>query len=651
MPIQSLEELEELVAHAGHASVAVDMMNQAAYDIRYLNPALTHAVARRAIQRAAQAQYTKGQADASRILGIASALLNDYPAALENMLTALEFYDQADDHEGSVQTTAGLAGVYQLMGDYATALDMHNRVLASERRRGNPEMRSNTLYNMGLIYEQMMQYEKALNVHREAHSIRLVLNDQAGITLSLSCIGECLRALGRYDEAEHYLQDSLRNARALDQDFLVGQPLLYLGHLYLSTGRLAEAEEILELAANQHTGTDNLPHLADVYLMQARVAWARREPPQAHLKLEASLALSRQLGIKVLEQDALALQAEIHAQSAPFPHTVADIDREPKKIASLPRQNEATETHSHTPSAPAAAAPKPPAPEIVPPPRGQDHPRFVRDAIPTFTPLDPQALSPNRLARLTDFTAAYEMDPKLSVDLLNATWRLRLPTVEQLRRLLPESFVYHLPLPGPCTDFYIQAERGDVLYLGIANSPGEGIEISLYTQLAYEYLATLMYHPAFDSPADILNAFQDYIRPALDHPNWIDKPEMRLAVVKVDQRHNTITFSGAGLSIFWKGNQSWEELSIGHLPLRGGEPSLSFEDNELNGQKGNQLYLATDGYQRLAELADLPPLLEQLKEIQGYDFSLKAPVLKSIIEKALKKTEAPDDILILGAGL
>jgi hypothetical protein len=126
---------------------------------------------------------------------------------------------------------------------------------------------------------------------------------------------------------------------------------------------------------------------------------------------------------------------------------------------------------------------------------------------------------------------------------------------------------------------------------------------------------------------------------------------MRLAVVKVDQRHNTITFSGAGLSIFWKGNQSWEELSIGHLPLRGGEPSLSFEDNELNGQKGNQLYLATDGYQRLAELADLPPLLEQLKEIQGYDFSLKAPVLKSIIEKALKKTEAPDDILILGAGL
>lgn len=642
MPIQSLEELEDLVAGAQHASVAVDMMNQAAYDIRYQNPSLTYVVALKAVSRANAANYTKGLADANRIRGIACALLNDYPAALESMLAALEFYDQADDHEGGVHTTAGMAGVYQLMGDYDTALDMHNRVLARERRKGNPELRSNTLYNMGLIYEQMMQYEKALNVHREAHSIRLVLNDPAGITLSLSCIGECLRALGRYDEAEHYLQDSLRNARALDQDFLVGQPMLYLSHLYLSTGRIAEAEEMLELAVSQHTGTDNLPHLADVYLMQARVAWVRRDTPQARLKLDASLALSRQLGIKVLEQDAMGLEAEIHAQSASFPHTAPDTDREPKKIASLPRQNVATETAPAPPSVPF---------EIKTPPVGDSPARFLRDALPDFAPVEALALSPRDQERLRTFTAAYQMDPKLSVDLLNATWRLRLPTVEQLRRLLPESFVYHLPLPGPCTDFYIQAERGDVLYLGIANAPGEGIEISLYTQLAYEYLATLMYHPAFDSPADILNAFQDYIRPALDHPNWIDKPEMRLAVVKVDQRHNTITFSGAGLSIFWKGNQSWQELNIGHLPLRGGEPSLTFEDNELNGQKGNQLYLATDGYQRLAEMADLPPLLEQLKEIQGYDFSLKAPVLKSIIEKALKRHEAPDDILILGAGL
>jgi len=243
------------------------------------------------------------------------------------------------------------------------------------------------------------------------------------------------------------------------------------------------------------------------------------------------------------------------------------------------------------------------------------------------------------------------MESSLSVDLLNSTWKLRLPTVDQLRRRLPESFVYHLPLPGPNTDFYLQAERENVLYLAVANAPGEGLETSLFTQLAYEYMAAIIYHPSVNTPAEALNYFQDYIRDAMDHPSWSTPPELRLAVVKVDQENLTITYAGAGLSIYWKGQGDIEEITIGHEPIRGGAPRLDFHDYEMNGQPGNQLYLSTDGYHQLAASAGIQPLIDQLREIIGYDFRLKAPVLESVISKTLKEHQLPDDVLILGAGL
>lgn len=624
-----MDDLEEQLALAAHPSAAIDVMNEAAYHARYTNPAFMEAVAERALNAAKEQQYERGLADARRNKGLARAVYNDAGSALHYLRQALEFYEQAAIDDRRIQTVGNIAAVHQLQQHYDLALDWHNHSCKLAEEHDLPAVRANALYNIGLIERQLEDFDEALSHLQDAYAIYHALADHRGTALSLNAIGEVHIRLGNAQAGFDFLERAIAYSIEQDLGFLTGQPRVNLAEFYIDEGQLDAANEQLRLATDGFEQQNDFSGLAHAYMMQAKLFLKQNRLEGARDRAEKTLKLARDKSLDELALKALELLAKIYAGQGDYQQAYQTQEKFATLYGKMMRNNArqaVNSVHSHyrnqqnNTSERSVAASKPAPPELS------------KEQEPLNNPTN-------------------TLENQLATDLLNATWNLRLPTVEQLRRRFPESFVYHLPLAGPCTDFYIQAEREDALYLAVANVPHTGLTSSLFTQLAYEYLATYMHHPSYAQPAEILNAFQESIRPALDHPQWEYPPELRLAVVRVDEENLTITFSGAGLSIYWWGGGGLEELPMGNRPIRGGDTNLKFLDNELNGQKGHQLYLSTDGYQQLAEKVGLPPLLQQLKELHGYDFSLKAPVLKSIMEKVMKNHSLPDDILILGAGL
>lgn len=259
-----------------------------------------------------------------------------------------------------------------------------------------------------------------------------------------------------------------------------------------------------------------------------------------------------------------------------------------------------------------------------------------------------------------------EQKNKEITDSINYAKRLQnaiLTTDKTMRSVFSDSFVLYKPKDIVSGDFYwmfhVEDKKvnKDLFILTAADCTGHGVPGAFMSMLNSTLLNQTAYNPNINTPADALNFLNrelpKNLRSSNENENINDG--MDIAFCLIDINNNTMKFAGANNPCWVIRNNELIELK----PLKQaitaatGYDKKDFVDQEIKLQKGDLVYLFTDGY---ADQFGGPKgkkfkyrtLSELLLNIYQKPCAEQGAILEDTFNKWKGALEQVDDVLIVG---
>lgn len=243
-----------------------------------------------------------------------------------------------------------------------------------------------------------------------------------------------------------------------------------------------------------------------------------------------------------------------------------------------------------------------------------------------------------------------------SIDYAKNIQEAILPPAGMLEKHFPESFIYYKPKDIVSGDFYwIHEGKGsDCLYIAAADCTGHGVPGAFMSLLGFIMLDDMAQRNAQATPADVLKSVNTHLMSVLHQntENTTGKFGMDIALIKLNNQRNEITFSGAHNPLIMVSNGNITEIKSDRISI-GTSTECSFTNHAVQVQKGDMIYLYTDGYQDQIGGEKRKKFLSfHLKELLQSIYSLSPQQQMEELNKKhvewRSKTDQTDDILIIG---
>jgi len=190
---------------------------------------------RTAVAAARRLADHRGEALASRSLGIAYARLGRYNEAYAHCQHAAELYRQLGDDIGQANADLAVAGLLDRQGQHARALRHAEQALARYRAADHLVGQGNALNAVGWCRAALGDYAAAINCAQQALPL-LQGVDSRGAAETWHSLGYAHSHLGRYGAAIHCYQRALGVFRELGERLEEAETLTELGNAYDATG-------------------------------------------------------------------------------------------------------------------------------------------------------------------------------------------------------------------------------------------------------------------------------------------------------------------------------------------------------------------------------------------------------------------------------
>ncbi|MBL4752689.1 MAG: SpoIIE family protein phosphatase [Flavobacteriales bacterium] len=197
-----------------------------------------------------------------------------------------------------------------------------------------------------------------------------------------------------------------------------------------------------------------------------------------------------------------------------------------------------------------------------------------------------------------------------------------LPKEEEMKKVLPDHFVFYAPRDIVSGDFYWFAEKGKKIFIAVCDCTGHGVPGAFLSMIGNDLLNKFIMEHDLKDPGEILSQLSNGIQAVFTRKGSVlqtsDGMDMALAVF--DRQLNTMECAGAHNSIFIFRNSNGEEVPTqddsddyfttfdqdGRYRFReirgdrypiGGRTELDFKftRHTVNLKKGDAIYLFSDG--------------------------------------------------------
>lgn len=223
-----------------------------------------------------------------------------------------------------------------------------------------------------------------------------------------------------------------------------------------------------------------------------------------------------------------------------------------------------------------------------------------------------------------------------------------------LNENIPNHFVYFNPKDIVSGDFYWASKRGNKFYLAVCDSTGHGVPGAFMSLLNISFLNEAVNEKGIEEPNQIF----DFVRQRLiDNINKDgQKDGFDGILLCFDRSNNSITYAAAHNNPIVIQNNNLVELPAGRMPVGISESKTTFQLFKLNAQKGDTIYLYTDGYaDQFGGPKGKKLKYKQLNEILTANHSLSMHAQKEMLHKNFTawkgQLEQVDDVCILGIKL
>ncbi len=232
-----------------------------------------------------------------------------------------------------------------------------------------------------------------------------------------------------------------------------------------------------------------------------------------------------------------------------------------------------------------------------------------------------------------------------------------LPPDEFVTSLLPDSFVLYKPKDIVSGDFYWMASKNDIAIVAAVDCTGHGVPGAFMSIVGSNQLNFAVNVKNAIRPDDILNSLNEGVTKSLRQTRLTSsvKDGMDISLVTIDFENAKLNYAGGYNPLFVVRNDDLIQIKADKFPIGGymGEQLKDFTNNEMDLQKGDVLYLFSDGYpDQFGGPDDSKFLIKRFRElllkISKEPMIEQKEILNQIHEEWRGSSVQIDDILVIG---
>lgn len=611
------------------------------------------------------------QAEAYGLNNIAYVLqdMGVYSAALDTLKKSLSLRTELGDSSGVATCLNTMGRIYSKQADYQGAIDAHTRSLAIYRASGSRQNESVTLNNLGIVYRELEEYEKALEYFSASMSIREQTGDRKGIAGSLDNQGNIYEAMGQLSRALQYYQRSYAIQNELTDKRGMALSLINQASVLEKQGNTSQAlrnyQQALELqvaVGDQEASVSSNLGITRILLKQNKTAEAAEVSQKAYekAKLLGNVSKIRDcalLNAQIMEQQgnhrsALVMFKEYmlmrdsvlseenlkQALAADFRYRL-----EAQKAISeerLAMQKNVSQAELNSLEWKLSAA-------------GISVIMLLISGVLGIRDLQRKKRSNKLISEQKQQIEAVHNELNDSLRYAQRLQHAMLPSEESIREDFPESFVVFAPRNVVSGDFYWGKKVDDLVYLAVADCTGHGVPAAMLSVIGIDGLLHVLENNPTATASVLLSALNVEVSEHFSQSGMNLTDGLDIGLCRFDKTKGELCFSGAYHSCWIYRDNQLIELKGNRTSIGRVESSIPFIDHRHQLQKGDMLYLFTDGVYDQFGGPDRKKLKRNqlrriLEEIQHLPMGQQADSFKQAWNNWKGNEEQTDDVCLIG---
>lgn len=239
-----------------------------------------------------------------------------------------------------------------------------------------------------------------------------------------------------------------------------------------------------------------------------------------------------------------------------------------------------------------------------------------------------------------------------------------LPSHQFFRKYFPDNFIFYLPKDVVAGDFYwmetVKNIEGNFTILAVADCTGHGVPGAMVSVVCHNALTRAVNEFNLYYPNEILNKTRELVIETFSNNDEQVNDGMDISLISINTSKNCIYFSGANNGLLLIRNNELQEFKPDKQPIGNYIYAKPFQLQTINFEKGDQLYLYSDGYaDQFGGEAGKPGgkkfkfsrLKTLFTEIASENLNKQHAILNNTLLQWRGEIEQIDDICIIGVKL
>ena len=519
--------------------------------------------------------YKRQKAYVLNRMGVIYKVQGKYEQAIKSYQESLTIYEELNIPKQMGLATANIGNTYfTMVGDYDKALKYYEQALQLFEKASAKNLMAGVLGNIGLIYQKKKDYTKSIQYYNEGLAFYEEINSKSGIA------------------------DTKRN----------------LSSVYFEMGKYTIALEYGFSAYNEYKNQGNTVQMAMALTEIGRSHEKLKDYPQAIDNFKNALELFKESGMTKEE-------AEAYKDIAKLQFSLGDFKFAYQNIQSYSDLKDTILTAQYvkaTQEAEAKFESVKKDKEIQIQKEEAKRKNILLYAVGLiallvigFSFMLYRQFSEKKkanvlLAEQNDeikkqrdqiFQQKKEMTD--SIHYASRIQRAVLPSTKLLEENEFQYFILYKPRDIVSGDFYWINQKDNKIIIAAADCTGHGVPGAFMSMLGITLLNEIVSKGDFHTPGQILDQLRTLIVKSLHQSGKSEetKDGMDISMIMIDKDTSTVQYSGAFNSLYLIRENELIETNADRMPVGFHDKlNISFTTNELHIEKGDSLYIFTDGY-------------------------------------------------------
>jgi serine phosphatase RsbU (regulator of sigma subunit) len=492
-----------------------------------------------------------------------------YDTALIFVRKALDINEQIKDKKSTITCLTNLGSIYSESEDYVNAEIYYKKSYALSKTIDAPGLTGAPLIGLGIVFGSKGEFEKARENFNEALIYFKKVNDYNMMATCLSNISTASLLLKDYTKAiEAGLQTIQLNENSANKKDL-SAAYCNMAEIYVEAREMKKATDCVEKGLNIAKEIDNKDALKFAYDVGSSVYSELKNYEKALDYKTKYIKLFKKIYNEQKSKQIQELEAKYQNQSKQKEIEVQEVKLKNQDTVILQQKRINISIIISL---------------------------IIISTLAVFAAINYRQKKRSNVI-LTQQHAIIEEKQKEIIDSINYARRIQatlLANEDFVNKNIRKNFILFKPKDIVSGDFYWAAKKDDRFYLAVCDCTGHGVPGAFMSLLNISFLNEAIIEKNILEPNKVLDHVRKRLIENLSQQGGQDG--MDAILICIDEKSKTITYAAANNEPILIRDNKQIELPKDKMPVGKGEKTDNFTLHTIDHQKGDSIYLYTDGF-------------------------------------------------------